>query len=172
MCCLSAQVIEIDNYDIANEGSRRLALQNDWFTKENVQTVYGNIPRTSCPPGSYRPKVVDKHVVSQRVDGCRPCPRGRYASEAGLVGLPTVCAACPLGTYNDKVGRAHVEDCLQCPTGTFGSSTGLTAAHCSGRCPKGTYSDIPGLASVKACKACPPGYNGWQCKEDVLTTVV
>jgi len=30
---------------------RRLALRNDWFTKENVFTVNGKIPQTSCPLG-------------------------------------------------------------------------------------------------------------------------
>lgn len=151
--------------------SRQLALKKDWITRENVQTVNGKIPTTSCPLGFFRPSHYPQFKISSpRADGCRPCLRGHYANTTGVIGKPLGpgCTACPAGKYGDRTGLKSVLECSLCPPGKYGYYTGSKSRLCSGSCPKGTYSDVYGLVSYKDCKVCPVGYIGWQCNSPLI----
>mgnify|MGYP002629898466 CR=1 FL=1 len=104
------------------------------------------------------------------------CPRGNWCA----AGQQPV--ACPLGTYNDKVGAASASYCLACPAGLTCTAVGLpapvsdcaagkycvgtTATDCTAGhycpageaaellCPPGTYQAATGQA---LCPACPAG---------------
>jgi hypothetical protein len=147
-----------------DESARRLSAKTDLYTGENVHTISGTVPRTSCPPGKYR--LYDTSNLDllggQREDGCHFCPRGRYASDFGST-TAQCQGACPVGKYGPRHGLKGVDECELCPPGTYGASVGLKSRSCSGNCPQGTYYAKFGNTRLANCVECPRGYRGWQC---------
>ena len=144
--------------------SRRLSLSFDYFTHENVRTINGVVPSTSCALGTYRPEGNTNllRVYGQRQDGCIACPKGSYGDTIGLTSIH--CSGlCPRGTFSDVTGLVSSDQCKKCPPGHYGYKEGLSTETCSAKCPLGTYTDFYGALSVKDCKPCPAGYRGWQC---------
>mmetsp|Transcript_7599 Transcript_7599/g.11343 ORF Transcript_7599/g.11343 Transcript_7599/m.11343 type:complete len:178 (+) Transcript_7599:147-680(+) len=153
---------------IVNQNFRKLSENTDFYTKENVRTVNGQIPLVSCPLGYYRLQVDHNPltVSSQRQDGCVPCSRGKYGDTMGLVTYRCT-GVCPAGKYSDQVGLKSKEECKLCPPGTYGSQSGLKTSKCTKKCPPGRYSDTYGNTELSSCKICPPNYFQWQCKYEI-----
>ncbi len=145
-------------------GRRRLSTEFNYFTGESMETFNGRVPKTTCPPGFYRPQgSTDMIMVSgQREDGCMPCPAGRYGAVAGLTS-PLCTSGCPAGTFSDRVGIVSALDCQSCPVGKYGTYGGLSSRDCSGNCPAGRYTSTTGNIFKSDCKACPTGFRSWQC---------
>ncbi len=143
---------------------RRLSTDFNYFTGESQATFNGRVPKTTCPPGSYRPQgSTDMIMVSgQQDDGCAPCPVGRYGSVAGLTS-PLCSNACPAGTFSDRVGIVSALDCQACPVGKYGTYAGLTTRDCTASCPAGKYTSTTGNVYKSDCKVCPTGFRSWQC---------
>jgi hypothetical protein len=97
-------------------------------------------------------------------DGCKPCPRGTYASSGNLISA-SQCKLCPPGTYSDRTGVTSEAGCTLCPPNTWGAQPGLKTHDCSGKCKEGTYSNDYGNTLQSSCIDCPPGYagGGGQC---------
>lgn len=135
-----------------------------WLQSESTETVNGNVPVISCPPGKYRSSGTSIYSRSdgQRIDGCKFCPRGFYGETNGLTSAACT-GPCPRGRYRDQKGAIYENDCFLCPPGKVGDVPGLTTSECNGNCPTGKYSDVSGIVEASACKTCPTGYRGWQC---------
>ncbi len=147
-----------------NRVSRKLVQSTDWFTGVSVRTYNGEVPWVPCPVGYYR--IIKNKKLNHRIEGCLPCPKGRYGSTIGLTS--SMCSApCPKGRYGDFKGASNQDDCLLCPPDTYGASEGLTSPYCSGKCPLGTYSPKFGSTSFSNCIKCPPNYFGNQCSEQL-----
>lgn len=178
--------IAIFSREVSSLKSRILSSDTDYHTGENLRTVDGQIPLVSCPLGylidnyvsylkdsfeiilfscrKYRANLITNPLTmkSQREDGCKPCPRGRYGDTIGLISYRCT-AMCPAGKYGDLQGATSIKDCKDCPPGTYGKSRGLITAECSKKCPAGKYSDTYGNTVASSCKVCPPNYFQWQC---------
>jgi len=148
---------------------RRLSAKVDYLTGQSFVTINGVVPQFKCPVGTYRPKGSTKLIMTtgQRVDGCVPCPRGRYGSATGLK-ASSCSAPCPIGKYGSKVGMTSASDCQLCPPGRYGANTGLTGASCSAStcctaCVAGKYSNAEGASSVVTCLDCLPGFRHSGC---------
>lgn len=76
-----------------------------------------------CPSGTYR------HVNSETVEQCIPCPAGRFREDIKGKSLED-CMKCPPRTYNSKEGSSSIADCLRCPAGTFSLDPGSTSCIC------------------------------------------
>ena len=76
-----------------------------------------------CPSGTYR------HVTSETVEQCIPCPAGRFREDIKGKSLDD-CMKCPPRTYNSKEGSSSIVDCLRCPAGTFSDEPGSTFCIC------------------------------------------
>ena len=72
--------------DTMDESRRRLSLNNDLFTLENVKTKNGKVPQVTCPIGKYRPPGSTNVLLMSgpRSDGCLSCPKGRFGDVKGL----------------------------------------------------------------------------------------
>ncbi len=148
---------------------RVLSLAYDWFTGENVRTVNGVVPRTSCRLGYYRPAGGTDltSVTALRADGCIPCPRGKYGSSTGL--QDSSCSGnCPLGKFSTQLALTDVGECKMCPLGRYGSATGMYDPLCSSACAAGKYVQVYPAKSSAACVLCPLGYSGKHpCSQDM-----
>ncbi len=73
-----------------------------WYsTKEEIESYRnGVVSSLSCPLGTYRDfgdKMTRRHG-GIGIEGCIPCPKGRYGSSNDLIS--SYCTgACPIGTY-------------------------------------------------------------------------
>jgi hypothetical protein len=103
-------------------------------------------------------KCTNGNYLSQRMNACKPCPRGRFGSFG-------TCVTCPQGRYNNALGVESVLDCNLCEPGTYQSDVGSVT--CGSKCPDGTYSTKWGSTSSDDCKTCPRGLASYQCGFDV-----
>ena len=109
------------------------------------------------PPGS-----TNFHMVTgQRSDGCRPCARGKYGTDAG-------CVSCPKGTYGVRTAMTSVLECTNCPPNTYGTKVGLTSSTCNYSCPTGYYSSTYGNTDITSCIVCPPFYQEGVCIKSLI----
>ncbi len=162
----SSEINSSSQYYLSNidKISRRLTLDYDWETGVSVRTKIGEVPWVPCPVGYYR--IIKNKKLNHRVDGCIPCPAGRYGSTIGLTS--SRCSApCPVGRFGDFKGASNPDDCTLCPLDTYGASEGLTSPTCSGKCPIGTYNPNFGSTKFSDCVRCPPNYFGNQCSEQL-----
>ena len=107
-----------------------------------------------CPVGTYSP--LGSSVCTPCAQGtystttgastCTPCGAGTYSSTTGA-NSSSSCIPCRAGTYS----AAGATICAGCPVGTFNSSPGLT--YCS-YCPSGTATTT---TSSTSCTPCAPG---------------
>ena len=145
---------------------RLLSIKSDWFTGETVSTYDGDVPRTTCPVGKYRVSSGSNLYSNKglRVDGCIPCPRGKYGSTEGLTS--SACSGtCPKGRYSDRIGITTAEECQPCEVGRYGSSLGLTTAACTGSCATGYYTTTSAAEAATECVVCPTGYSNAPCDQ-------
>ena len=89
---------------------------------DNGLTYTGGVMR-QCPAGTYR------DVSYEAVEGCIPCPRGRYRERTRGIHLDS-CVKCPVGTYTETVGSSSKELCLRCLAGTFTTEPGSAECKC------------------------------------------
>jgi hypothetical protein len=146
--------------------SRKLSESTDLITGEATRTTNGFVPLVTCEVGTFRPiGSTSLFMVSgQRLDGCVPCPRGKYgAATGGLIS----CVKCPRGTFGDQVGYTSVKMCQKCPPGRYGNSEGLVSKVCNKKCPSGFYSLTYGNTNIDSCLVCPTTYQGGQCNPPV-----
>lgn len=139
---------------LASVVHRALSITKDLFTGEAVKTVDGDVPRTSCPIGYFRPPGGTDLVslIGQRLDGCVKCPRGKYGSAPGQT--DNMCSgSCPTGKYSDVTGITDIFQCKMCPTGRYGATPGLKTAQCSAACPTGKWSE-QGATGSNYCIDC------------------
>lgn len=89
-----------------------------WLQSESTETVNGNVPVISCPPGKYRSSgtSIYSRGDGQRIDGCKFCPRGYYGETNGLTSAACT-GPCPRGRYRDQKGAIYENDCFLCPPG-------------------------------------------------------
>jgi hypothetical protein len=155
-----------ENQQEANWMHRLLSIKADWFTGETVSTYDGDVPRTTCPVGKYRVSSGSNLYSNKglRVDGCIPCPRGRYGDAEGLT-TAACSGSCPKGRYSDRIGITTVEDCMACESGKYGSSLGLTTAACTASCNSGYYTENEAAEASIECVACPTGYSQSPCDQ-------
>lgn len=157
---------------IASLWHRALSIKTDWFTNEVVTTSNGDVPRTRCPIGKYRvdsgSNLASTPRKGVRVDGCIPCPRGRYGATEGLTSS-SCTGQCPKGRYNDKLGLTAEADCTPCPVGRYGSSLGLTTKACTASCASGYYTKSTGTEASTDCIVCPLGYSDYPCDPGLAT---
>lgn len=158
----------LDSLDSSYEDGnhrRRLSNKIDFTTDEKTSTVNGVVPQITCEMGYYRPQGSTNllRVTGQRVEGCRPCPIGRYGSVTGLIS-PICSAPCPIGKYGVREGSISAMDCEFCPAGRYGSITGLTSPACTAACPAGKYSHAVGMVQASGCLPCEPGMMTEQCQ--------
>jgi hypothetical protein len=156
--------MEMENLE-EEESRRRLSTTIDFATGETTVTYDGKVPQSTCPMGYYRPPGSSNlhRITGQRMDGCRPCPRGRYGSSTGQ-SSSTCTAPCPVGRYGANLAATSVADCEFCPLGRYGISSGLTSAKCTAHCPSGTYGARVGLIQSSSCTTCSPGMMTGQCQ--------
>ncbi len=135
------------------------ALTTDWFTDENIRTINGKIPLTSCPQGHYR-LLKNKKYVSNREEGCIPCSRGKFGPNIGSESINS-CISCPRGKYSNTLGLTSIEDCQDCPYDTY-TKYYDNNVECT-QCPIGKYNPNVGSYSIDNCIDCPVGYYDYQC---------
>lgn len=107
------------------------------------QEEEGQLKCDNCPEG-----MSTEHRRSRNQTDCKGiCRMGTYSSN----GLET-CLACPVGTYQDRVGQ---NTCDTCPgeTTTAGVHS-ATKAECKDVCEPGFYSE----SGLQPCESCPIGY--------------
>ncbi|CAK7320737.1 hypothetical protein VULLAG_LOCUS22832 [Vulpes lagopus] len=112
----------------------------------------GHLWCQECPGG--------KLCNQTKLAGPIACPPGHYCPAQGLLSIP-----CPMGTFREAPGAAHVEDCQLCSPGTFCGRTGLAKPQglCSPghHCGPGSNTSSPeGLPFGDLCPAghfCPAG---------------
>ena len=135
------------------------SLSNDWFTNENIRTINGKVPLTSCPKGYYR-LLKNKKYVSNREEGCIPCSRGKFGPTIGSQSISS-CISCPRGKYSNTLGLTSIEDCQDCPVDTY-TKYNDNNVECT-QCPIGKYNPNVGSNSINDCIECPNGYYDYQC---------
>ncbi len=132
-------------------------------SKTFLRTKNGIVPIVPCPIGSYR--IIQNSKFNNRIDGCIPCPRGRYGSTIGLTSA--LCSGpCPKGRYGEFKGASHPNDCGLCPFDSYGPREGETNPSCM-KCPLGTYNPNTGSSLFSNCIKCPPNYFGNQCSNQL-----
>lgn len=100
-----------------------------------------------CDPGWY--------ALGEESDQCQACGVGRFRNSSQQ---PDRCVDCPLGKYQDEIGKTTCKDCLK---GTFNNGPAQTA--CT-RCLPGNYQDVDGQDT---CKPCPVGKYHDNTQEDM-----
>ena len=110
--------------------------------------VAGSAACQACPAGSWS--------NASGVAACIPCDAGRYSSQTGA-SSPSVCAACPPGTYTSDVGQS-LAGCVPCPRGTYGLTTprgAVTVEEGCAACPYGTTTLGVGSSDALQCQVLP-----------------
>eukprot|EP00347_Sterkiella_histriomuscorum_P016022 403354791 len=102
-------------------------------------------PVGNCEAGYYCIQNSSSSTPSDGIQGDQ-CPRGYYCPAGTFSPL-----ACPIGTYNSKIGMEALTDCLNCPSGFVCTERGQDSYDTV--CPEGFY--CPGDTSVIQC---PAGY--------------
>jgi|Transcript_14078 hypothetical protein len=144
--------------------SRKLSASTGLITGEAIRTTNGFVPLVTCEVGTFRPIGSTSIVSGQRLDGCVPCPRGKYgAATGGLIS----CVKCPRGTFGDQAGYTSVKMCQKCPPNRYGDREGLVSKVCNKKCLSGFYSLTYGNTNIKSCLVCPTTYQGGQCNPPV-----
>lgn len=96
-----------------------------------------------CSPGNFCPTGTN----DPRENICpigHSCPRGSSEPQP-----------CPIGTYQDEVGKPT---CKLCGVGTFGIAVrGTDSKTACAPCPASTFNDVPGIQDVSECKNCKIG---------------
>jgi hypothetical protein len=110
-----------------------------------------------CPAGSPGPLRCQAGTYSNRrgLTACIPCPAGKYCVMDDMCQLVngTVPRDCPMGYYCPS--GTQFGDQFPCPLGTFGNRTGLVHADNCTKCASGKSCERPGLidGSLPQCAA-------------------
>jgi len=126
------------------------SLTNNWFTDDIIRTTY------PCPKGYYR-LLKNKKYVSNRIEECIPCSRGKFGPNIGSQSISS-CISCPRGKYSNMLGITSIVDCQDCPYDTYS----INNVECI-QCPMGKYNPNIGSYSINDCIDCPNGYYDYQC---------
>jgi hypothetical protein len=101
-------------------------------------------------------------VAYKAKEYCVKCPLGKYNEELGRAG-EVQCKVCPAGRYNDAIGE-DVE-CKKCPAGTYLSISANTDTAISHErktqcvvCPAGKFNERKEATDQAQCEDCPAGF--------------